>query len=74
MKVIKGIGLLLLAAVVAAVVSIFLAEEMARAGMLGTCFEGACGYAALYGAFPMLWLGLFIASIVGYVAWARRGG
>lgn len=74
MKVLKGTVLLLLAAVVAGVVAIFLADELARAGMLGTCFEGACGYAAIYGAFPLLWLVLFLASIVGYFAWAQGRG
>ncbi|WP_454685003.1 hypothetical protein [Ancylobacter moscoviensis] len=49
-----------------------LAALLADAGLLGTCFEGACAYAAIFVAFPLLWLGLFAAFVTGWIWYARR--
>jgi hypothetical protein len=43
-----------------------LALGIASLGLLGTCAEGACEYAALFVAFPLLWLGLLLVTAVVY--------
>ena len=46
------------------VVAIFTAGTMADAGMLGSCFEGACAYGAIFLVFPILWVALSVISIL----------
>jgi hypothetical protein len=33
-------------------------------GLFGSCFEGGCGYGAIFLGFPVLWLSLFMLLIV----------
>jgi len=49
-----------------------IAFGIASLGLLGTCAEGACEYAALFLAFPALWLGLLAAAAIGYGVHRRR--
>ncbi len=72
MRFIKIIVMLVGTVVVSGALALLLASGMASAGMLGTCFEGACGYAALFLAFPLLWLALLAAAAIGYGLHRRR--
>lgn len=72
MKVVKGIALTLMALIASGIAASFIAIGMADNGLLGSCFEGRCGYAAIYAAFPLTWIILFAGSVIGYLAWSRR--
>lgn len=41
-----------------------LLDALARRGWFGSCFEGACGYAAAYIYWPLMTLGLTLASLL----------
>lgn len=71
-KVLGVTAFVLVALIGSAIAAVYIAEQMANAGMLGSCFEGACGYTALFGAFPVLWIALFTATMVGYAIWSKR--
>ena len=49
-----------------------LAEWMARRGMFGSCFEGACGYGALFVGVPIAWAGFSALGIGVWIWWRRR--
>ena len=47
-------------------------DPLASRGVFGSCFEGACGYAAIFVGFPLIWLALTIIGIIAWVFWNRR--
>lgn len=55
-RIAKRIGLILLAVAGSGLLAFFLAAVLAGQGFLGTCFEGSCGYMALFFVFPLAWL------------------
>lgn len=61
-----------LTVLVLAPVALMLAGTLADLGWLGSCFEGGCGYAAVFYVFPLLWLILSIAAILGLRRAMRR--
>ncbi|MGC4026941.1 MAG: hypothetical protein QM744_18435 [Mesorhizobium sp.] len=56
----KRLALTLLALIVTGLPAIFIAGALSDYGYLGSCFEGACGYAAVFYAFPVIWIALFV--------------
>lgn len=48
-----------------------LLDAMARRGWFGSCFEGACGYAAAFLYWPLLSLGLTVVSLM-LILWLKR--
>lgn len=63
------IAAIIAASTLLALVSVALLTEM---GAFGSCFEGGCGYAALFLGFPLVWLALVVAGIAFWVRWWRR--
>lgn len=66
MKTLKRIALLATGWAISGVVAFLLATLMAETGLLGSCFEGSCGYVGMFFVFPLAWLILFSASIAIY--------
>ena len=54
----------ILAILAMAPVALFTAGYMSDSGMLGSCFEGACGYTAMFLAFPVLWVVMSIIAVL----------
>jgi hypothetical protein len=67
----KRVALVLLALVISGIPALFTAGMLADSGYLGSCFEGACGYAAIFYAFPLFWIVLFIAIWAVWSVWRR---
>lgn len=63
------IAAILAASALLAIVSVSLLAEQ---GAFGSCFEGSCGYAALFVGFPLVWLGLAVTGIALWIRWWRR--
>lgn len=72
MKIIIRILIALAGILVSCVLALLVATFMAETGLLGSCFEGSCGYAAVFLAFPLLWIGFTTAFFIGWWRWARR--
>lgn len=72
MKIIIRILIALAGIFICCVLALLVATVLAETGMLGSCFEGSCGYAAMFLAFPLLWIGLTIAFFIVWWRWARR--
>ncbi len=72
MKILGNIIIGLSGIAIIGVLSLFIAEFMADHGMLGTCFEGSCGYAAFFAAFPVMWLLLTVTFLIGWRVWVVR--
>jgi hypothetical protein len=72
MHFVKILILLLGTVVLSGLLALSIAFGIASLGLLGTCAEGACEYAALFLVFPALWLGLLAAAAIGYGAHWRR--
>ncbi|MGH6761332.1 MAG: hypothetical protein ACRECW_07035 [Phyllobacterium sp.] len=53
-------------------IAVALATLLAELGFLGSCFEGGCGYAALFVAFPLLWIILFASFVACFAIWRRK--
>lgn len=73
MRVLGRIVVALLVILLCAVPALILAVAMANTGLLGTCFEGACGYAAFFGVFPVLWILFSILAVIALWRLAWRG-
>jgi hypothetical protein len=43
-----------------------------QAGMLGSCFEGSCGYAAAFLVAPLLFVGFTSVFFIAWRKWRRR--
>lgn len=72
MKALKRIALLAGSWVISGIVAFLLATVMAETGLLGSCFEGSCGYVGMFLVFPLAWVILFSASIAVYSVLKRR--
>jgi hypothetical protein len=66
MRFIKTLVMLLGTVLLSGLLALGIAFGIASLGLLGTCAEGACEYAALFVAFPLLWLGLLLVTAVVY--------
>lgn len=44
-------------------------DPLTSAGVLGSCFEGGCAYAALFVGFPLI---TGVLSIIGCSVWVKR--
>ena len=69
---ITNIALLIGGVAGSGVVSFFLTTVMVETGVLGSCFEGGCGYAAVFLAFPLAWFILFALYVMALLIWRRR--
>jgi hypothetical protein len=49
------------------------ADWMAARGWFGTCFEGSCGYAAVFVFLPAWTLGGTVLTLLAVWWWRRRG-
>jgi hypothetical protein len=72
MRLFKILVMLLGSVVLSGLVALGIAFGIAALGLLGTCAEGACEYAALFLAFPALWIALLVAAAFGYGLRRRR--
>lgn len=72
MKIIIGILIALAGILISGVLALLLVIFMAEADMLGSCFEGSCGYVGLFLVFPPLWISFTIVFFIGWWRWARR--
>lgn len=45
-------------------IAMFAAGLLAEFGYLGSCFEGGCGYAAVFFAFPLIWACLSVVGLI----------
>lgn len=72
MKWLGRICALIVAVIAAAGGSYLITAYMGTLNMMGSCFEGACGYVALYFWFP-LWWGILTLVFVGLLVrrWMR---
>jgi hypothetical protein len=57
---------------VSALLALVSVSLLAEQGAFGSCFEGSCGYAALFVGFPLVWLALAVAGIGLWVRWWCR--
>lgn len=69
---ITNIALLIAGVAGSGVVSFFLTAVMVETGTLGSCFDGGCGYAAVFLAFPVAWFFLFALYVMALLIWRRR--
>lgn len=58
--------------VVCCFLALLVASLAAQAGMLGSCFEGSCGYAAAFLVAPLLSVGFIILFFMGWRKLRRR--
>ncbi len=72
MKITIGILIALAGILLSGVLAFLMALFMGEIGMFGTCFEGSCGYVAMFLALPLLWIFFTIAFFIGWWRWARR--
>ena len=72
MRFIKALVILLGTVLLSGLLALGIAFGIASLGLLGTCAEGACEYAALFVAFPLLWFGLLLATGIVYGMRRRR--
>lgn len=47
-------------------------DPLGSRGVFGSCFEGACGYVAIFVGFPLIWFALTIVGIAAWIFWWRR--
>lgn len=57
---------------VSGVLAYGLTGTLSAHGVFGSCFEGACGYRAMFVGFPLIWIGMTIAFLIGWIWLARR--
>lgn len=72
MRIVAKIAIWIVGLVMTGTAALFSAGGLADAGMLGSCFEGACGYVAAFVVFPLLWLALMVAFAIGWRIIVRR--
>lgn len=58
--------------VISAILALLCATLFAEIGAFGSCFEGGCGYAALYVGFPLGWGILMVLGITLWIRWWRK--
>lgn len=72
MTLIKRIAFLIAVGIASGIPALFIAGALSDHGLIGTCFEGACGYAAIFYAFPFIWLIIYVALLMVWTKWRDR--
>ncbi|KJF72214.1 MULTISPECIES: hypothetical protein [Rhizobium/Agrobacterium group] len=72
MRLIVNILLFVLGAVGSGVCAFLLSGTLADSGLLGSCFEGSCAYAALFMVLPVTWFVLFALYVMALLVWRRK--
>lgn len=72
MRLIINILLFVLGAVGSGICAFLLSAALADAGLLGSCFEGGCAYAALFMVLPVTWFVLFALYVMALLVWRRK--
>ena len=74
MRALGWIALTALALVAWTAAGLPVADWLAARGAFGTCFEGACGYAAIFLFLPLWAVGGTAATVLAVWWWRRRRG
>lgn len=72
MRLFTNIVLLLAGVVGTGFVSFFVARSVVQTATFGTCFDGGCGYAAVFLAFPLVWFVAFAFYVMALLIWRKR--
>ncbi|CDN93845.1 MULTISPECIES: hypothetical protein [Agrobacterium tumefaciens complex] len=72
MRLIINILLFVLGAVGSGICAFLLSAALADSGLLGSCFEGGCAYAALFMVLPVTWFVLFALYVMALLVWRRK--
>ncbi|MCZ7485692.1 hypothetical protein O8B38_07715 [Agrobacterium rhizogenes] len=72
MRLIINILLFVLGAVGSGICAFLLSAALADSGLLGSCFEGNCAYAALFMVLPVAWFILFALYVMALLVWRRK--
>lgn len=66
MRILANVIVFLLIMAVSAVIALLSLDPLSHMGVFGSCFEGGCGYAAVFVGFPLITL---VLTAVGCVIW-----
>ena len=72
MRLFTNIVLLLSGVAGTGFVSFFVARTVVQTATFGTCFDGGCGYAAIFLAFPLVWFVTFALYVMALLIWRKR--
>lgn len=72
MRLIVNILLFVLGALGSGICAFLLSGALADSGLLGSCFEGNCAYAALFMVFPFTWFVVFALYVMALLIWRRK--
>ncbi len=72
MRLFTNIVLLLAGVAGTGFVSFFVARTVVQTATFGTCFDGGCGYAAVFLAFPLVWFVTFALYVMALLIWRKR--
>lgn len=72
MRVLGNVVVFVLIMAVSAGIALLLLDPLAHIGVFGSCFEGGCGYAAVFLGFPVMTLVLTGVGCAIWFALSRR--
>ncbi|NWJ26278.1 hypothetical protein [Rhizobium sp. RM] len=72
MRLITNIVLFVLGIVGSGTLAFLLSSALAANGLLGSCFEGSCGYAALFMVAPLAWFVMFALYVMALLIWRKK--
>lgn len=72
MRLLINILLFIVGAVGSGIFASLISAALADSGLLGSCFEGNCGYAALFMVLPVTWFVLFALYVMALLIWRRK--
>jgi hypothetical protein len=72
MRAVTNILILVAGVAVSGLVAAFTVTVVAEASESRSCLEEACGYAAVFMAFPLAWFILFSLFVMAMLIWRRK--
>lgn len=72
MRLLTNIVLLLGGVAGTGLISFFVGRSLVQAATFGTCFDGGCGYGAVFLAFPLVWFVTFALYVMALLVWRKR--
>lgn len=72
MRLIANILLLVLGIVGSGTLAFLASSALAENGFLGSCFEGGCGYAAVFMVLPLTWFVMFALYVMALLIWRKK--
>lgn len=67
-----NLAAVLLIAIASAGIALLSINPLGRLGLFGTCFEGACGYVAVFAYWPLATMVLTVIGSLAWFVWRRR--